>query len=134
MNLEFTAEENAFRDEVRSFIDNNYPKQGMQGDLPPEDMTAWHKILGKKGWSTPAWPSEYGGTGWSATQRYIWSEENARVNAVMPLPFGVAMVGPVIYSFGSEEQKTQHLPGMLFRTGRRFRSRVIEDDCRKRRR
>ncbi|MEO0439622.1 MAG: acyl-CoA dehydrogenase family protein [Pseudomonadota bacterium] len=116
MNLEFTAEENAFRDEVREFIKNNYPDniegRGVQDELSPEDMTAWHKILGKKGWSVPAWPTEYGGTGWTPTQRYIWSEENARVNAVMPLPFGVAMVGPVIYTFGNDEQKEQHLPGI----------------------
>ncbi|QTD55102.1 acyl-CoA dehydrogenase family protein [Parasphingorhabdus cellanae] len=116
MNLEFTAEENAFRDEVRSFIENNYPQNieraAVQDDMSPEDMTAWHKILGEKGWSVPAWPEQYGGTGWTPTQRYIWSEENARVNAVMPLPFGVAMVGPVIYTFGNEEQKAKHLPGI----------------------
>ncbi|GAB5480336.1 MAG: acyl-CoA dehydrogenase family protein [Parasphingorhabdus sp.] len=116
MNLEFTAEEKAFRDEVRSFIENNYPQNieraAVQDDMSPEDMTAWHKILGEKGWSVPAWPEQYGGTGWTPTQRYIWSEENARVNAVMPLPFGVAMVGPVIYTFGNEEQKAKHLPGI----------------------
>lgn len=116
MNLEFTAEENAFRDEVREFIRNNYPDniegRGVQDELSPEDLTAWHKILGKKGWSVPAWPTEYGGTGWTPTQRYIWSEENARINAIMPLPFGVAMVGPVIYTFGNDEQKAQHLPGI----------------------
>ncbi|MEW4467889.1 acyl-CoA dehydrogenase family protein [Parasphingorhabdus sp. JC815] len=116
MNLEFTAEEKAFRDEVRTFIEDNYPKhiesRTVQDEMSPEDMTAWHKILGKKGWSVPAWPKEYGGTGWTPTQRYIWSEENARVNAVMPLPFGVAMVGPVIYTFGNEEQKAKHLPGI----------------------
>ncbi len=116
MNLEFTAEEKAFRDDVRSFIENNYPQNieraAVQDDMSPEDMTAWHKILGEKGWSVPAWPEQYGGTGWTPTQRYIWSEENARVNAVMPLPFGVAMVGPVIYTFGNEEQKAKHLPGI----------------------
>ncbi|WP_108811950.1 acyl-CoA dehydrogenase family protein [Sphingorhabdus sp. Alg231-15] len=116
MNLEFTAEEIAFRDEVRNFIENNYPQNieraAVQDDMTPDDMTAWHKILGEKGWSVPAWPEQYGGTGWTPTQRYIWSEENARVNAVMPLPFGVAMVGPVIYTFGNEEQKAKHLPGI----------------------
>ena len=116
MNLEFTEEEKAFRAEVREFIENNYPEnigtRGVQDDLSPEDMLAWHKILGKKGWSTPAWPKEYGGTDWTPTQRYIWSEENARKNTVMPLPFGVAMVAPVIYTFGNEEQKAQHLPGI----------------------
>ena len=116
MNLEFTPEEQAFRNEVRTFIEENYPAHlkdvGMREDIPPEDMVAWHKILGEKGWSVPAWPVEYGGTGWTPTQRYIWSEENARINAIMPLPFGVSMVGPVIYTFGSEEQKAKHLPGI----------------------
>lgn len=116
MNLEFTEEEKAFRAEVREFIENNYPQnigtRGVQDELSREDMLAWHKILGKKGWSVPAWPKEYGGTEWTPTQRYIWSEENARKNTVMPLPFGVAMVGPVIYTFGNEEQKAQHLPGI----------------------
>jgi len=116
MNLEFTEEEKAFRAEVREFIENNYPQnigtRGVQDDLSPQDMVAWHKILGKKGWSVPAWPTEYGGTDWTPTQRYIWSEENARKNTVMPLPFGVAMVAPVIYTFGNEEQKAQHLPGI----------------------
>ncbi|WP_100261474.1 acyl-CoA dehydrogenase family protein [Qipengyuania seohaensis] len=116
MNLEFTAEELAFRDEVRSFIEENYPKHlgdaGMREDMSPEDMVAWHKILGEKGWSVPSWPEQHGGTNWTPTQRYIWLEENARVNAFMPLPFGVSMVGPVIYTFGSEEQKERHLPGI----------------------
>ena len=116
MNLEFTEEEKAFRAEVREFIENNYPQnidsRGVRDELSREDMLAWHKILGKKGWSVPAWPKEYGGTDWTPTQRYIWSEENARKNTVMPLPFGVAMVGPVIYTFGNEEQKAQHLPGI----------------------
>jgi alkylation response protein AidB-like acyl-CoA dehydrogenase len=116
MNLEFTEDEKAFRAEVREFIENNYPQnigtRGVQDELSPQDMVAWHKILGKKGWSVPAWPTEYGGTDWTPTQRYIWSEENARKNTVMPLPFGVAMVAPVIYTFGNEEQKAQHLPGI----------------------
>ena len=116
MNLDFTPEEQAFRNEVRAFIEENYPKHLMDGglreDLPKEDFVAWHKILGEKGWSVPAWPTEYGGTGWTPTQRYIWSEENARVNALMPLPFGVSMVGPVIYTFGNDDQKAQHLPGI----------------------
>jgi len=116
VNLEFTPEENAFREEVRTFIDQNYPEQlkgfGSREDLSKEDFLAWHKVLGEKGWSTPAWPQEYGGTDWTSTQKYIWSEENARAETIMPLPFGVSMVGPVIYTFGNEEQKNQHLPGI----------------------
>ena len=116
MNLDFSPEEIAFRNEVREFIRENYPKElegiGTREDLTREQFLTWHKVLGKKGWSTPAWPEKYGGTGWTSTQRYIWSEENARVDALMPLPFGVAMVAPVIYTFGSEEQKQRHLPGI----------------------
>lgn len=116
MDLSFSPEEEAFREEVRSFIDENYPEElkNLAGreDLGKADMLKWHQILGEKGWSVPAWPTEYGGPGWTSTQRYIWSEENARVDALMPLPFGVSMVAPVIYTFGNEEQKARHLPGI----------------------
>ncbi|MEL6724206.1 MAG: acyl-CoA dehydrogenase family protein [Pseudomonadota bacterium] len=117
MNLEFSPEEVAFRAEVRAFIEENYPEDpmgaGSREDLSRDQFLAWHKVLGKKGWAAPAWPTEYGGTGWTSTQRYIWSEENARVDAMMPLPFGVSMVGPVIYTFGNEEQKARYLPKIL---------------------
>jgi hypothetical protein len=117
MDLNFSAEEIAFRDEVRAFIEANYPRhlkgKVLREDLSKEDFLAWHKILGKKGWSAPAWPKEYGGTGWTATQRYIWLEENARAETIPPLPFGVSMVGPVIYTFGTPEQKQRFLPGIL---------------------
>ena len=116
MNLEFSTEEIAFRKEVRQFIEDNYPRDiigdGMRDDLTREQFLAWHRILGEKGWSTPSWPVEHGGTGWTPTQKYIWSEENARADTIMPLPFGVNMVGPVIYTFGNDEQKAQHLPGI----------------------
>ena len=117
MDLNFSPEEIAFRTEVRAFIEENYPKhlkgKVLREDLSKEDFLAWHKILGKKGWSAPAWPKEYGGTGWTATQRYIWLEENARGETIPPLPFGVSMVGPVIYTFGTPEQKQRYLPGIL---------------------
>ncbi|NQY40734.1 MAG: acyl-CoA dehydrogenase family protein [Henriciella sp.] len=117
MNLEFSPEEVAFRAEVRAFIEENYPEElkdmGSREDLTRDQFLAWHKVLGKKGWAAPAWPEKYGGTGWTSTQRYIWSEENARVDAMMPLPFGVSMVAPVIYTFGNEEQKARYLPKIL---------------------
>jgi hypothetical protein len=117
MNLEFSPEEVAFRAEVRAFIEENYPAElegmGAREDLTRDQFLAWHKVLGKKGWAAPAWPEKYGGTGWTSTQRYIWSEENARVDAMMPLPFGVSMVGPVIYTFGNDEQKERYLPKIL---------------------
>ncbi|MFZ4071890.1 MAG: acyl-CoA dehydrogenase family protein [Caulobacterales bacterium] len=118
MNLDFTPQEIAFRDEVRAFIAANYPAEQLRGkfsrdDLSRDDFLAWHKILGKKGWAAPAWPVEYGGPGWSPTQRYIWSEENARAETIPPLPFGINMVGPVIYTFGTPEQKQRFLPKIL---------------------
>ncbi|MHB9880108.1 acyl-CoA dehydrogenase family protein [Pacificimonas sp. ICDLI1SI03] len=116
MDLSFSPEEEAFREEVRSFIDENYPEElkNLAGreDLGKADMLKWHQILGEKGWSVPAWPTEYGGPGWTSTQRYIWSEESAKAETIPPLPFGVSMVGPVIYTFGTDEQKERFLPGI----------------------
>ncbi len=74
---------------------------------------AWQKILYRKGWVAPSWPVEYGGTGWTEMQNYIWNEENARAETTPLLPFGLSMVGPVIYTFGNEEQKKRFLPGIL---------------------
>ena len=118
MDLEFSPEEIAFRDEVRIFIAENYPaqlrgKQDEGDELTKEDFLSWHRVLHKKGWVAPAWPVEYGGTGWTVTQRFIFSEETARADCIRLMPFGLTMVGPVIYTFGTPEQKAQHLPGIL---------------------
>ena len=78
-----------------------------------EDILAWHKVLHKKGWVAPHWPKEYGGCEWNVTQRYIWGEENARAETQPLLPFGLSMVGPVIYTYGNEEQKARFLPRIL---------------------
>jgi len=106
VDLEFSPEDIAFRDEVRTFIAENYPaelrgKQDEGDELSKEDFLSWHKVLYKKGWVAPAWPVEYGGTGWTVTQRYIWSEETARADCIRLMPFGLTMVGPVIYTFGN---------------------------------
>ena len=118
MNLDFSAEDLAFQDEVRAFIAENYPaslrgKQDEGDELAKADFLSWHKVLAKKGWVAPAWPAEYGGTGWTSTQRYIWSEETARADCIRLMPFGLAMVGPVIYTFGTPEQKAKFLPRIL---------------------
>ena len=118
MQLEFSPEEIAFQQEVRTFIAENYPEnlrsvQDEGHDLSKEDFLSWHRILAKKGWIAPAWPVEYGGTGWTATQRFIWSEELAAADCVGTMPFGLSMVGPVIYTFGTPEQKARFLPGIL---------------------
>src|SRR3546814_20920612 len=99
MDMEFSPEDLAFQQEVRQFIAENYPaelrgKQDEGEELSKEDFLAWHKILYKKGWVAPAWPVEYGGTGWTQTQRFIFSEETARANCIRLLPFGLSMVGP----------------------------------------
>jgi alkylation response protein AidB-like acyl-CoA dehydrogenase len=115
MNLDFSPEDIAFRNEVRAFIEENYPKdvKAKQGDgeeLTKEEHLKWHKILAKKGWVAPSWPKEWGGTGWTPTQKYIWSEEQARFDTIPILPFGINMVAPVIYTFGSQAQKERFLP------------------------
>ena len=117
MNLDFSPEDNAFRQEVRTFIAENYPKalrekQERDEPLSKEDHLSWHRILAKKGWAVPSWPVELGGTGWTPTQKYIWSEEQARADTIGILPFGVSMLAPVLYNFGTEEQKQRFLPGI----------------------
>jgi len=116
MDVNFAPEDEAFRAEVRSFIEENYPKHLVgvdRGELSKEDFLAWHKILHTKGWVAPSWPEEFGGTGWTVTQKFIWNEESAAFGTIPPLPFGVAMLGPVIYTFGNQEQKDWVLPGIL---------------------
>ena len=118
MQLEFSPAEIAFQQEVRAFIAKNYPEnlrsvQDEGHDLSKEDFLSWHRTLAKKGWIAPAWPVEYGGTGWTATERFIWSEELAAADCVATMPFGLSMVGPVIYTFGTPEQKARFLPGIL---------------------
>jgi len=115
MDLHFTEEENAFRAEVRAFIDANLPARTRQklveGRKPSrDDIVEWTRILHAKGWSTPRWPVEHGGTGWSAIKQYIFLEEVLAAPAPEFLSFGVSMVGPVIYTFGNEEQKRRFLP------------------------
>jgi pimeloyl-CoA dehydrogenase large subunit len=73
-------------------------------------MVTWWRILNKKGWGVSHWPKEYGGTGWTSVQHYIFNEELQSYPAPQPLAFGVSMVGPVIYTFGNEEQKKKYLP------------------------
>ena len=118
MDLEFSPEDVAFREEARRFIAENYPQElrakiADAEELEKEDYLKWHRILAKKGWVAPAWPVEYGGPGWTTTQRFIWSEELARADTLPILPFGINMVGPVIYTFGTAEQKARFLPRIL---------------------
>ena len=115
MDLAFSKEEIAFREEVRAFFRDNVPpetrRKMVEGrHLSKDEMVAWWRILNKKGWGVSHWPKEYGGTGWTSVQHYIFNEELQMHPAPAPLAFGVSMVGPVIYTFGNEKQKKQYLP------------------------
>ena len=101
MNLDYSPTETAFRAEIRVWLEANLPRELSEKvlnhkRLNREDFASWHKLLGTRGWSAVAWPKEYGGPGWDATQRHIWDEECARVGAPTVLPFGVSMVAPVL--------------------------------------
>lgn len=117
MELNLSTEDEAFRDEVRAFIAENYPQEmrvpNPATDLRKDQMLLWHKILHNKGWIAPLWPKEYGGPGWSLTQRFIWEQETTRAGTLPPLAFSVTMVGPVIYTYGTEAQKKKFLPRIL---------------------
>lgn len=118
MELHYSPEEQAFREEVRQFLREKLPPDiaaKVKGNkrLSRDDYVRWHKILGEKGWLAQHWPVEYGGTGWSPIQRHIFDEEAAAAGAPGIIPFGVSMVAPVIIRFGSEEQKRYYLPRIL---------------------
>ncbi len=115
MDLSFTKEEIAFRDEVRTFFKESVPastRQKMEEGrhVGKDDLVNWQRILNKKGWAVTHWPKEYGGTGWTPAQQYIFNEEMQMAPAPSPLPFGVSMVGPVIYTFANDAQKKYFLP------------------------
>jgi len=115
MDLRFTPEEIAFRDEVRAFMREHVPdkisRKIVEGRrLAKSDLIDWQRILNKKGWAVPHWPQACGGTGWSSVKLYIFRDEMQQAPAPEPLPFGVNMVGPVIIAFGNEAQKKQFLP------------------------
>ena len=118
MDINFTAEEAAFRDEVRAFLKDKLPadisrKVKEHKRLGKEDTVRWQKILNEQGWLALHWPKEHGGTGWSPIQKHIFEEECAEAGAPTVLPFGVNMVAPVIIKFGTQEQKDHYLPRIL---------------------
>ncbi|MGH7061663.1 MAG: acyl-CoA dehydrogenase family protein, partial [Stellaceae bacterium] len=115
MDLRFTPEETAFRDEVHEFFRANLPspihRKLVEGKrLAKEDIVTWQRILNRKGWAVANWPAEWGGTGWTPVQQYIFQDELQQTPAPQPLGFGVTMVGPVMIAFGSEAQKQRFLP------------------------
>lgn len=120
MNLEFSHEDAAFRDEVRAFLAESLtPELRAAGKLTTSVFTdkpyslAWQRILYKKGWAAPAWPVEYGGTGWTEMQRYIFASECVRAQTPGLSPMGLRMCAPVLMKFGTPEQKAFYLPRIL---------------------
>jgi alkylation response protein AidB-like acyl-CoA dehydrogenase len=118
MDLNYSPADDAFRADIRAWLDTNLPqvlrtKVLEHKRLNRDDYASWHKLLGTRGWSVVAWPKEYGGPGWNATQRHIWDEECARIGAPGVLPFGVSMVAPVLMKYGSDAQKSYYLPRIL---------------------
>ncbi|MDH3647890.1 MAG: acyl-CoA dehydrogenase family protein [Gammaproteobacteria bacterium] len=118
MNVSFSEQELAFQREVRHFFETEYPQDILEKmrrgvEMQREDFVRGQKALYRQGWAGVNWPVEYGGTGWTATQKYIFYNEMARARTPMIIPFGLNMVGPVIYTYGNDEQKKRFLPDIL---------------------
>ena len=120
MDLDFSAEDLAFRDEVRAFIADAFDDdmraksaQSKNGHLDKEAQVRWLKRLNDKGWIAPDWPVEYGGTGWTPAQKYVFDMEMALAGAPSTSNMGLKMCAPVVMAFGTPEQKAQHLPKIL---------------------
>jgi alkylation response protein AidB-like acyl-CoA dehydrogenase len=119
MNFDYSPTEQAFRAEVRAFLETHLPS-GMAHrhalgfhPLPKADLLGWNRILADKGWAAPHWPVEYGGPGWTPMERHIFEEECREAGAPDLSWQGLRLCGPVIYNFGSAEQKARFLPPIL---------------------
>ena len=115
MDLGYSADERAFRDEVRTWLREHLSatardKVVRYAHLDREDLLDWHRTLAVKGWIAPAWPPEWGGTGWSVVQRYIFEEECGYAGAPPLIPFGLTMCASVLLKFGTPAQKQRFLP------------------------
>lgn len=119
MDMSFSESDLAFRDEVRGFLRENLPDtvrdvvRRTPSYLSKDAMVSWQKALHEKGWIAPGWPQEYGGTGWTAMQKFIYGEEYQAADCPKISSFGITMVGPVIYTFGTDAQKQRYLPKIL---------------------
>ena len=117
MDINFSTEDLAFRDEVRAFFKEAFSddliKMLTENSSVKPGMIEWQKRLYAKGWIAPGWPKEYGGAQWSAMQSFIYETERATAGVPDVIPFGLKMVGPVIYTFGNDEQKQRFLPRIL---------------------
>ena len=117
MRLAFSDQELAFQQEVRDWITANMPpevaeesRRSRSSHVSKERLVQWQKKLASKGWLCPNWPKEYGGPGWSSTQKFIFEMEMARADSPYLSSFSIKMVAPVLMKFGSEAQKKRFLP------------------------
>ena len=118
MDLTFTPEEQAFREQIRGWVAANLPQDISHKvhnalHLSKDDLQRWARILGRQGWHGWGWPKQFGGPGWTAIQKHLFEEECALAGAPRVVPFGPVMVAPVIMAFGSPEQQQRHLPGIM---------------------
>ena len=120
MDLDFSPEDKAFREEVRGFLDENLPQHLREGTratpgvfAEPDIANEWQAILHRKGWLAYNWPADCGGTGWTPIQRYIFEKECALADAPSLPVLSLKLLGPVICHFGTPEQKAQLLPRIL---------------------
>ena len=120
LELNYSKEELAFRDEVRQLLRDELTPEIIAGNkntttaLGNNDAAmAWQAILNRRGWAGVAWPKEFGGTGWSSNQRYIFNSECERAGAPKLIPLGLRMLAPVLFKYGTKEQQDHYLPKML---------------------
>src|SRR4029079_6466257 len=117
MDLTFGKEELAFQQEVRDWLKENFTPE-MQGELkgsrnaymPKAQLTDWQQQVSRKGWLCTGWPKEFGGPGFTTTQKYIFEMEMAKAGAPGTSPFGPKMCAPVIMKYGSAAPKRGHRP------------------------
>jgi len=125
MDIEWSSKERAFQEEVRNFFETRLtPEIRESGSLMTsvysdhEASLGWQQVLVTQGWAAPAWPTEYGGCGWTVAQHYIFARERARAGAPPLSPMGIQMCAPALIQFGTPVQKGFYLPRML--TGEHF--------------
>jgi alkylation response protein AidB-like acyl-CoA dehydrogenase len=120
MDMSFSAEDLAFREEVRAFLDAKLNTRLREGAfatpsvfVEPDITREWQAILNEKGWLATMWPEEDGGAGFTPTQKYIFEKECALAGAPALPVLGLKLVGPVICKFGTPAQKAHFLPRIL---------------------
>ncbi len=118
MEFELDPADMAFREEVRAFFATGIPEEwrtrvraGLR--LHPEELIAYQKRLAARGWGAPTWPVEYGGTGWSPIRQYIFWTEAAEADAPAQFHQGLELIGPIIFTYGSQALKDHYLPGII---------------------